>query len=132
MRQGEGPGPSSRFTGPIERAAAKPLVLFESNRPRPQIAEEWDRRRLAERRYGPVPKRRTEAQDAVRIELLHRHSARVFGIPMRVLDDIGVPHMRDPINRKVNLIPLDRVDDVLAWVEHRLGIAVAVIEAGDR
>lgn len=123
------PGGTERRSGEV---AAKTFLEVESSAPRPQIAEEWDRRRLAERRYGPVPKRRTEAQDAARIELLHRHSARIFGIPMRVLDDIGVPHMRDPINRKVRLVPIDRVDDVLAWVEHRLGIAVAVVEAGDR
>jgi hypothetical protein len=120
-----------------EESAASVLFDVECTHDRPEIAEQWDRSRAVARRLPPMPdgrrnpfsKRRTDGEDAARIELGTGRSARIFGIPNKVLDEINVPHMRDPIHRKITLIPLDRVDDVLAWVEHRHGIPVTVIEA---
>ncbi len=124
---------------PSEESAATNAVLFgaESTADRPQIAQQWDRSRDAARRLAPLPdgrrnpfsRPRTDGEDAARIQLGTGRSARVFGIPGRVLDEINVPHMRDPIHRNITLIPLDRVDDVLAWIEHRHGIPVVVIAA---
>lgn len=56
----------------------------------------------------------------VRIEVGPRHTSHLYGdglVP--VLDELGIPHMRDPFRRKVRCCPSDRVNDLLSLLEHR-------------
>lgn len=56
----------------------------------------------------------------VRIEVGPRNTSFLYGdglVP--VLDELGIPHMRDPYRRKVRCCPSDRVDDLLSLLEHR-------------
>lgn len=55
----------------------------------------------------------------VRIEVGPRNTSYLHGTGLTaILDELGVPHMRCPI-RKVLCCPSDRLDDVLALIEHR-------------
>ena len=80
-------------------------------------------------RRNPFSGRQTDREDgAARIERLAGRSARVFGISTRILDEAGIPHMRDLLERKVTLCPADRIDDLSAYLEHRYGRSVIVVE----
>jgi hypothetical protein len=64
----------------------------------------------------------------VRIEIGSRNTAHLFGdglVP--VLEELGIPHMRDPYRRRVRCCPADRVDDLLALLEHRDRRSVEVV-----
>lgn len=72
--------------------------------------------------YLPFPRqsRRRGGAGPVRIEVGHRNTSFLFGdglVP--ILNEAGIPHMRDPFRRKVRCCPSDRVDDLLALLEHR-------------
>lgn len=60
------------------------------------------------------------ATGPVRIEVGPRNTSYLYGegiVP--ALDELGIPHMRDPYRRKVRCCPSDRVDDLLAILEYR-------------
>lgn len=78
-------------------------------------------------------RRRGRRSGAVRIEVGAR-SAWLYGAGLAaVLDEIAVPRMRDwrPGHKGTLMCPVDRVDDVLAIIEHREG-RTADVTAVDR
>ncbi len=77
----------------------------------------------------PPPMSRRRAKGPVRIQLWRR-SARLWGGVSHACADIGIPTQRDfrPGFRGVTLIPLDRVDDLIAWLEHREDRHVELLE----
>ncbi len=57
----------------------------------------------------------------VRIEVGPRNTTYLYGAGLAAAcDELGIPRMRDPI-RKVLCCPTNRLDDLLAYVEHRQG-----------
>ncbi len=48
-----------------------------------------------------------------------------------VLDELGIPRMRDPISKRV-CCPIDRADDVIAYMEHRLHRVVTLVAVDRR
>jgi hypothetical protein len=55
----------------------------------------------------------------IRIEVGPRNTSYLHGAGLTaILDRLGVPHMRDPW-RKVLSCPSDRLDDVLAYLDHK-------------
>lgn len=55
----------------------------------------------------------------VRIEVGPKNTSYLHGAGLvPILDRLGVPHMRCPL-RKVLSCPSDRLDDVLAYLDHR-------------
>jgi hypothetical protein len=74
--------------------------------------------------------RRTRSR-VVRVEVGPRNTSYLHGSGLTaVLDYLRVPHMRCPI-RKVLCCPSNRLDDVLAYLEHRDG-RVIELTAADR
>ncbi len=84
--------------------------------------------------YGTPPRtRRRSASRTVQIEVGAR-SAWFYGTGVAsVMDELQVPRMRDwhPGRKGVLMCPVDRVDDVLALLEHRDG-RVIELAAVDR
>jgi hypothetical protein len=71
-------------------------------------------------------RRRGRRSGAVRIEVGAR-SAWLYGVGMAgVCDELGIPRMRDwhPGRKGTLMCPVNRVDDVLAVLEHREGRTV--------
>lgn len=72
-------------------------------------------------------RRRTGGGRVVRIEVGPKNTSYLHGAGLTaVLDELGVPHMRCPI-RKVLCCPSNRLDDVLAYLEHRGGRVVDLV-----
>lgn len=68
--------------------------------------------------FPQVRKRRSGASRAVTVEVGRRSAwLRGYGLAA-LLDEVGVPRMWCPF-QKCLTCPVDRVDDVLALVEHR-------------
>jgi hypothetical protein len=66
------------------------------------------------------PRRQAHSR-VVRIEVGLRNTSYLDGTGLTaVLDELGVPHTRDPV-RKVLCCPSNRLDDVLAVLEYRHG-----------
>lgn len=66
-------------------------------------------------------RRRSRLSGPVRIEV-GRRSACLYGTGLAgTCDEVGIPRMRDwhPDRKGVLMIPADRVDDLLAVIEHR-------------
>lgn len=62
---------------------------------------------------------RRRASRVVRIEVGPRNTSYLHGTGLvPILDRLGVPHMRCPY-RRVLSCPSDRLDDVLAYLDHR-------------
>ena len=72
------------------------------------------------------PRRPTPSR-VVRIEVGLRNVSYLQGNGLTaVLDELGVPHTRDPL-RKVLCCPSNRLDDVLAVLEYRDGRVVHLV-----
>ncbi len=71
-------------------------------------------------------KRRTRSR-VVRVEVGPRNTSYLHGPGLvHILDLLKVPHMRFPY-RRVLSCPSDRLDDVLAYLEHRDGRLVELV-----
>ncbi len=103
----------------------EPGRLFEVTPPRPQIAHEWDQRRLAERRMGPVPRRRGRrakagkhlvAQVGKRTVWLRDgdRGDRVFAL----LEAAQIAQRQWSAELRCWMVPVNRADDVLSFAEY--------------
>ncbi len=84
-------------------------------------------------RTGPPARRGRNASRIIQIDVGSR-SAWFYGTGVAaVMDELQVPRMRDwhPERKGVLMCPVDRVDDVLALLEHRDG-RVIELAAVDR
>lgn len=73
----------------------------------------------------PSPRVRSRRRGVVHIDV-GRRSAWLTGAGLAaVLDDLGVPHMRCPHRHQLTC-PIDRLDDVIAYLEHRDGRRIEV------
>ncbi len=71
-------------------------------------------------------KRRTHPR-IVRIEVGPRNTSYLHGPGLTaILDELKVPHMRCPY-RRVLSCPSDRLDDVMAYLEHRDGRVIELV-----
>ncbi|MGY1691986.1 hypothetical protein [Geodermatophilus sp. SYSU D01105] len=71
--------------------------------------------------------RRPTRSRVISIEVGPRNLSYLQGTGLTaVLDELGVPYMRDPL-RQVLCCPSNRLDDVLAVLEHRDGRAVELL-----
>ena len=117
---------------PEDSAAAKPLELFpaDDTPPRPQIAQQWDIRRAAERRMTSVPKRRqtSSASRVIWVEIGPKNTAAVSG--ERIFPSVrqlGIPYQWHPYRRDVLCIPVDHADDLITYLQHRCRRHVEVV-----
>lgn len=142
-RTWNGPESPARESGPENFAATKPLRLTTQSTGRTDetVGEQLRRRRAAAARCAPLGDgRRDPAQrrprDGVATQTLHvlvgpRHTAWLIGgrVPS-LLRHLDVPTQFDHAKRLWS-IPVNRVDDVLAYAEHAEHRFVTV-EAVDR
>ena len=129
--------PPARLHEDRVEVATTPQLFTVDRAPRPQIAQEWDRRRTAEHRLPPLAdgrrnplRRRTTATKnrTVWVEVGPKNTAAVTGdklIPG--IKKLDIPYQWHPLRRDVICIPVNRADDLIAYFEHRCRRRVEVV-----